>query len=137
MTQREQDHGRGANNSVTVTGGTHVGGTIGAGRVDNHARVRIGSVGPGEDGAPRTVADLRSMLVAARSDIVDAATTDEQRADLAYELRKILEELDAPAPAPAPVRERWKTVQSVLGALAGSGAIAAITDLVTSLFGAE
>lgn len=124
-------------NSVSVTGGTHVGGTIGAGKVDNHAKVRTGDVGAPQDRAPATVADLRAMIEAARGPILDAAATAEQRTEVAYELRKILEALEDDAPEPSPVRERWKSVQSVLGALASSGAITAITDVVTSLFGSD
>jgi len=104
-------------NSVSVTGGTHVGGTIGAGKVDNHAKVRTGDVGAPQDRAPATVADLRAMIEAARGPILEALEDD--------------------APEPSPVRERWKSVQSVLGALASSGAITAITDVVTSLFGSD
>ncbi|MGH3614699.1 MAG: hypothetical protein ACRDRK_19320 [Pseudonocardia sp.] len=84
MTRNEGMH-----NTVSVTGGSHVGNVIGADEVDNHAKVRTGNVGSGDGQPPGTVADLRSMIEAARGQIVGAAATDEQRVELAYELRKI------------------------------------------------
>lgn len=127
----------GLHNSVSVTNGTHIGNVIGAGEVDSHAKVRIGNVGSGDGQPPGTVADLRSMIEAARGQIVGVAASEKERVELAYELRKILEALEADEPKPEPVRERWQSIQRVLGALAGSGAIAAITELVTSLFGSD
>ncbi len=124
-------------NTVSVSGGVHVGSVIGAGKVDSHARVRTGAVGAEPADEPVTVADLREMIAAARGDIVAAAATEEERVELAYELRRILEALEEEAPRPGPVRDRWSSVQGILGALSASGAIAAITDAVAALFGSD
>lgn len=122
-------------NTVNITGGILTGNTIGAGKVDSHADVRIGSVSGGDSEGGRTVADLRAMLIAAQRQIVDAGATAQERTELAYELRKILQELEAETPDPAPVRGRWAQIRDALGPIAGSIAgIAQITDLIGALF---
>lgn len=130
MKRREPD-----TNTMNITGGTFIGSTAGVGKVDNHAKVEIDSVSVGAAERSSTVADLRAMLVAARQQILDASADAEERTELGYELRKILEELETETPDPAPVRSRWTQIQRVLGPVAtASSSIATITELIGELF---
>lgn len=125
-------------NSVTVTGGTHIGGATGAGSVDNHARIRVRDVSTGTASAP-TTDDLQAALLELDRLLAGSGVSTEQRADLAYEVRKIREELASDVPDGAPVRGRWAEIGRVLAPVLGTGTALAeaagkITDLIRAVF---
>jgi hypothetical protein len=81
------------------------------------------------------LADLRTRLASAHSQIVGAATSAEHRVALVDELRTIGRLLDEPDPDGAAIGGRWRSVLGTTAVLGESVAAAAITVLVRSLFG--
>jgi hypothetical protein len=94
-------------------------------------RVRSALAGARERTA--SVADLREMIAAGRSEIVESGADTQQRMELALELRRIVAALEPARPDLTPVRERWKRVLGLLGPAAGTGRVAQITDLLILL----
>jgi hypothetical protein len=112
---------------INITGGTFQGSAIGIGHVEQHGAAF---------GSDERIADLRTMIAAARDDIIADGANDEERADLRHEVRKIERELAAEKPDGSAVQTRWKSVLAVLdGALAAGSKIAGITELVHQVFG--
>jgi predicted nucleic acid-binding Zn-ribbon protein len=81
------------------------------------------------------LADLRTRLDRAHSQIVGAATSAAHYARLDDELRTIRALLDEPEPAAAEIRSRWLAVLDSAEVLGTSAAASAITAAVRSLFG--
>lgn len=119
-------------NTVNISGGNFDRNNITAG--NNTTATSGGSA------LPPTVEDLSRTLRDAQGAIVAAGTSPEKKAELAEELRKIIQSLDSGHPDAAPVRSRWALIRSVLGPVTAAGTALAdvtgnITDMVTALFG--
>ena len=112
-------------NTIRISGGTFQGSAVGIGHVEQ----------PGYAAGP-SVAALRAALAAVAPALVESAGSEDDRADIRHEIRKIDQELAVPEPDAAAVRSRWKSVLAVLGeALAAGEQVARITELVRTLFG--